>query len=93
MYTAKDYDRALLNPSGVFDRPVEVVLTDSLTPEQKLAVLKRWEADARLLEVATDENFSGGEPSRLGEVRSAIDTLCEREMIEEATEVRNTVAN
>lgn len=83
MYTAKDYDRALLNPASVFETPLEIVMTVSMTPEQKLDVLKRWEADAVLLEVATDENLSGGEPSRLGEVRRAIHLLCHRECVEE----------
>jgi hypothetical protein len=31
MYTAKDYDRALLTPSSVFEKPLDVVATDSLT--------------------------------------------------------------
>ena len=83
MYTAKDYDRALLSPSSVFERPIDVVVTDSLTPQQKLEVLKRWELDAQALETATAENMAGGEPSRLAEVRNAIDVLCEREPVEE----------
>jgi len=83
MFTAKDYDQALLTPQKIFDLPMEVVDTDSLTAKQKLKVLKRWEADAHDLEVATDESMSGGERSRLGEVRRAIHELCERENIDE----------
>ena len=83
MYTAKDYDRALLSPTSIFAGPMDVVVTDSLTCAQKLEVLKRWEADAVNLEVATAENMSGGEPSRLGDVRSAIDVLCASEQIVE----------
>jgi hypothetical protein len=83
MFTAKDYDQALLTPQKIFDLPMEVVETDSLTIEQKLKVLKRWEADAYDLEVASDENMIGGESSRLGEVRRAIHDLCEREGIDE----------
>ncbi len=83
MFTAKDYDQALLTPQKIFDLPMEVVETESMTPKQKLKVLKRWEADAHDLEVATEENMSGGEPSRLGEVRRAIHELCEREHIDE----------
>jgi hypothetical protein len=83
MYTAKDFDRALLNPASVFKMPLDIVMTESLTAQQKLEVLKRWEADARLLEEATNENLSGGEPSRLGEVRRAIHELCDREKIPE----------
>ncbi len=83
MITAKDYDKALLTPSQIFAKPMEVVNTDSLTTLQKLKVLKRWEADARDLEVATAENMSGGETSHLSEVRTAIHTLCDREKIDE----------
>jgi hypothetical protein len=83
MFTAKDYDQALLTPQKIFELPMEVVETESLTIKQKLKVLKRWEADAHDLEVATDESMSGGERSRLGEVRRAIDKLCERESVDE----------
>jgi hypothetical protein len=70
-------------PQKIFDLPMEVVETESMTPKQKLKVLKRWEADAHDLEVATDESMNGGEQSRLSEVRRAIDELCERENIDE----------
>ena len=62
---------------------MEVVETESLTIKQKMKVLKRWEADAHDLDVATDESMSGGERSRFGEVRRAIHELCERENIDE----------
>lgn len=83
MFTAKDYDQALLTPQKIFDLPMEVVETESMTTKQKLKVLKRWEADAHDLEVASDESMTGGERSRLGEVRRAIDELCEREGVDE----------
>jgi hypothetical protein len=83
MFTAKDYDQALLTPQKIFELPMEVVETESLTTQQKLKVLKRWEADATDLEVASNENMMGGESSRLGEVRKAIHDLCEREGIDE----------
>ena len=83
MFTAKDYDQALLTPQKIFDLPMDVVETQSMTAKQKLKVLKRWEADAHDLDVATDESMNGGEQSRLGEVRRAIDELCERENIDE----------
>jgi hypothetical protein len=83
MYTAKDYDRALLCPASVFKYPMVVVATDSLTAPQKLEVLKRWEADARHLELAAEESMFGGEPSQLGDVRAAIDLLCAWERLDE----------
>ena len=85
MYTAKDYDEALLNPAAVFKRPNDILDTDSLTTNQKLEVLKRWETDALLLSVATEENMGGGEPSRIEDVRHAIDVLTRLEGVSEPT--------
>jgi hypothetical protein len=62
---------------------MEVVETDSMITNQKLKILKRWEADANDLEVASNENMTGGESSQLGEVRRAIHELCEREGVDE----------
>lgn len=83
MYSAKDYDRALLAPDEIFDLPMDVVTTDSLTAKQKMEILKHWEADARDLQVATEENMSGPGRPRLTEVREAILRLCETEDISE----------
>ena len=83
MHTAKDYDEALLNPAAVFKLPKDVLETDSLTTTQKLEVLKRWETDALLLSVATSENMGGGEPSRIEDVRHAIDVLTRLEGVAE----------
>ena len=85
MYTAKDYDRALIAPEQVFTSPMDIVTTQSMTPEQKLKILKHWEADARDLQVATEENMSGPGTSRLDEVREAIKKLSETEKISETT--------
>lgn len=85
MYTAKDYDKALLNPAAIFKTPKDILETDALTTPQKLEVLKRWETDALLLSVATDENMGGGEPSRIEEVRHAIDMLTRLEGVAEPT--------
>jgi len=83
MYTAKDYDRALIAPEQVFEKPMDVVTTESMTPEQKLKVLKHWELNSRDLQVATDESMTGAGRARLGEVRNAIIELCEMEDLDE----------
>ncbi len=87
MYSAKDYDQALLTPESVFADPMEVVETDSLSPEQKLAVLKRWEANATDLEVAADESMTGDTvtdgSSRLRDVGKAILALTGRETLDQ----------
>ena len=85
MYTAKDYDRALLAPDEVFQSPMDVVATQSMTSEQKLKVLQHWEANARDLQVATEESMTGPGAPRLGEIRRAINTLCETEEIDESS--------
>jgi hypothetical protein len=87
MYTAKDYDRALIAPEEVFSAPMDVVTTEALTPQQKLRVLKHWEANARDLQVATEEAMTGPGNPRLGEVRTAIITLCDMESLDENSSV------
>jgi hypothetical protein len=62
---------ALLDPAAVFGSPEEVERDARLSQEDKLAILKSWEEDARELAVAEDENMAGGEPSRLQEVVAA----------------------
>ncbi len=82
MYSAKDYDQALLTPESIFTNPMDVVKTNSLTPEQKMTVLKRWEANSKDLEVAASESMTGG-GSRLSDVGTAIVELTKLESIDE----------
>jgi hypothetical protein len=88
MYSAKDYDQALLTPESVFTDPMDVVETDSLTPEQKMTVLKRWEANAKDLEVASSESMTGGARSRLADVGTAIVELMKNEPVDENSVVQ-----
>ena len=83
MYTAKDYDRALIAPEQVFKSPIDIVTTESMTPAQKLKILKHWEVNALDLQVATEESMTGPGNSRLGEIRKAINMLCEIEELDE----------
>ncbi len=86
MYTAKDYDRALIAPEQIFDSPMDIVATQSMTSEQKLKVLRHWEANARDLQVASEENMTGPGVTRLGEIKEAIIKLCEQENLDERAE-------
>lgn len=88
MYSAKDFDQALLTPESVFSNPMVVVETTSLTPEQKMTVLKRWEANATGMEVASSESMTGGERSKLDEVGEAIAELMNREPVDESMVVQ-----
>jgi len=50
-----DVTKAMLDPSKVFNEPNDVVASNEITREQKIEILRRWEFDARALEVAEDE--------------------------------------
>ena len=50
-----DVKRAMLEPTSVFKESEEVVDSDELTRDQKIEILRRWEYDARELEVAEEE--------------------------------------
>lgn len=60
---------AMLDPAAVFGSPEEVERDDTLSREEKLAILDSWEEDAQ------DDSMGGGEPSRLEEVVAARDRL------------------
>ncbi len=50
-----DVNKAMLDPTMVFNEPKEVVANDELTRDQKIEIISRWEYDARQLEVAEEE--------------------------------------
>jgi len=59
-----DIKKALTNPSAIFRQPQDVVERSDLTREQKIEILRRWEYDARELQVAEEEGMKApaGEP-------------------------------
>lgn len=65
----------LTNPSKAFAHPSQVVSATDLSHGDKVKVLKQWELDARLLQVASEEGMSGGEASMLADVKKAQDDL------------------
>jgi hypothetical protein len=70
---------AIANPSKIFNAPMDVIEAPGMTNGEKRAILESWEQEARLLQTATGENMSGGEPSRIEDVRKALDALANRE--------------
>ena len=50
-----DVKMAMLDPPMVFKVPKDVVASVELTRDQKIEILRRWEYDARQLEVAEEE--------------------------------------
>jgi len=70
-----DIDKALRDPSSVYHFPREVLEDGSLDDSQKLAILQRWEMDARELLIAEEENMGGDGPSMLSRVHRALAIL------------------
>jgi hypothetical protein len=75
---------AKANPTKAYGRPMDVVRDGSVDIRERMAILKRWEQEARDLQRAADENMTGGEPSLLEDVRKAIDSLCREHGLSEA---------
>ncbi len=50
-----DVKQAMLDPTSVFKDPTDVVADENLNRDQKIEILRRWEYDARELEVAEEE--------------------------------------
>jgi hypothetical protein len=72
MYDQEQITEAKINPSRAFDRPMDVVEADDMPANEKLAILKAWEADERALQRAEDEGMGGGEHSHLHKVYAAL---------------------
>ena len=77
--TAADLDQAKLDPASVFRAP-EDVLRASLSPEDKKAILLRWEEDVEALIRATEEgmptsNNRRGPAEVLRDVQAALEDL------------------
>jgi hypothetical protein len=53
------FDEALTDVSKVFKRPEDILSAADLTEAQKIALLKQWDTDLRLLMVASEENMTG----------------------------------
>ncbi len=70
-----DLKQAMLDPTSVFAKPDDVLQEQSLTREQKIKILRRWEYDARELQVADEENMGGGPPDALDEVLNVLRQL------------------
>lgn len=70
-----DIDKAMLDPTSVFRKPEDVLKARDLTREQKIEILRRWEYDAKELEVASDESMTGNNSDLLYRVLNALNEL------------------
>jgi len=77
-----DIDKALLDPASVFKTPEEILTSDELSRKQKIEILRRWEYDARELQVAEEENMIGTNSDILGEIMRALLSLDEESEME-----------
>lgn len=77
-----DIDKALHNPATVFKTPDEVLKAEELSREQKIEILRRWEFDARELQVAEEENMIGTNADILGQIMRALLQLDEKSEVE-----------
>lgn len=79
-----DSKNLLSNPSENYAKPEDILHDESLTKKQKIELLRRWEYDARELEVAEEENMAGGPLSQLSDVLKALHSLDTRNHTEHA---------
>jgi hypothetical protein len=72
MTPAVDLDKAKLDPASVFRAPQDVLGAPGLSPEDKKAILVRWEADAEALLRATEEGMPPAENRSPAELLRAV---------------------
>lgn len=76
----QSFDKLVGDVSKHFATPEALSAEEALTREQKLALLRQWEYDLHLLQVATEENMTGDAPQganaeRIRQVRAAAEKL------------------
>ena len=76
----QSFDNLVSDVSKHFATPDALIGEDSLTREQKLSLLRQWEYDLHLLQVATEENMTGdaapgANAEKLRQVHAAAETL------------------
>ncbi len=57
--------KALIDPANVFSSPMAVVDDETFSTERKIEILRRWEYDAKEIQVADEEGFPAREPGTL----------------------------
>ena len=72
---AIDLEQALNDPASVFGQPEEVLAQTTLSKEQKIEILRRWQYNAEEEAVALEEGMPGEETDALRQVLIALGTL------------------
>ena len=68
-------EKAIKNPSSLFDDPLDIVESDELTKEEKIKILKSWRYDAKQMSVATEENMGGINSELFSKILGALKLL------------------
>src|SRR5262249_55476940 len=68
------FQEALRDVSQVFDHPRSILAADDLITEQKIALLKPWETDLRLLLVASKGNTPATDRERSADLLNQVTT-------------------
>jgi hypothetical protein len=76
----QSFDKLVADVSQHFSTPEALLADERLTRDQKLALLRQWEYDLNLLQVATEENMTsdsspGANAEQLREVHAAAEKL------------------
>ena len=71
----KKLKQALINPTAVFAKPNEVVFNPALSRKQKIDVLRRWEYDARMLQMGNQESKFDESEEILAEILESLHQL------------------
>jgi len=76
----QSFEKLAVDVSTHFSTPDQLLAAEDLTRDQKLALLKQWEYDLHLLQVATEENMTGDAPpgnnaEKIREVHAAAEKL------------------
>lgn len=58
----QSFEKLVVDVATHFSTPAELLADEDLTREQKLALLRQWEYDLHLMQVATEENMTGDAP-------------------------------
>lgn len=74
--TEERVSQALIDPAAVYSKPMDVVVDEALSTECKIEILRRWEYDAKEMQVAEEEGFPVREQgSLLDDVLTALHKL------------------
>lgn len=71
-----EFELAMQDPAGMFNKPIDVVNDESLSVVQKRLILQEWASDAEALLRADEENMSIDEgPTMLSRIHKAFNSL------------------